>query len=233
VIAAQEIHSQRRFLGELRNVNGRAFRFCVVGLASAGREGYLEDFPGEVGYAPTKAGRWSVTALDREGNQLPAPLTEESGRTERAAALSFGHLDFLCRLGTEWRGRVFVFEPSWQGTRKRSCAFCWICFARWGRRLQRLSAAPATAAGGAAERARFARELHDGAVQSLIAVEMQVDVLRVRRRILRKWWRRIGPHSRAAARGSFEAAGTDAADEVHRCGCAKILECGDRHGGAV
>jgi signal transduction histidine kinase len=28
------------------------------------------------------------------------------------------------------------------------------------------------------ERARFARELHDGAVQSLIAVEMQVDVLR-------------------------------------------------------
>jgi two-component system nitrate/nitrite sensor histidine kinase NarX len=31
---------------------------------------------------------------------------------------------------------------------------------------------------GAAERARFARELHDGAVQSLIAVEMQVDVIR-------------------------------------------------------
>jgi signal transduction histidine kinase len=31
---------------------------------------------------------------------------------------------------------------------------------------------------GAAERARFARELHDGAVQSLIAVEMQVDVLK-------------------------------------------------------
>jgi two-component system nitrate/nitrite sensor histidine kinase NarX len=31
---------------------------------------------------------------------------------------------------------------------------------------------------GALERARFARELHDGAIQSLIAVEMQVDVLR-------------------------------------------------------
>jgi signal transduction histidine kinase len=31
---------------------------------------------------------------------------------------------------------------------------------------------------GAAERARVARELHDGAVQSLIAVEMQLDVLR-------------------------------------------------------
>ena len=31
---------------------------------------------------------------------------------------------------------------------------------------------------GAMERARFARELHDGAIQSLIAVEMQLDVLR-------------------------------------------------------
>jgi signal transduction histidine kinase len=31
---------------------------------------------------------------------------------------------------------------------------------------------------GAAERARLVRELHDGAVQSLIGVEMQVDVLR-------------------------------------------------------
>jgi len=33
---------------------------------------------------------------------------------------------------------------------------------------------------GAIERARVARELHDGAVQSLISVEMQVDVLRRR-----------------------------------------------------
>lgn len=31
---------------------------------------------------------------------------------------------------------------------------------------------------GAIERARFARELHDGTIQALIAVEMQVDVLR-------------------------------------------------------
>src|SRR5581483_2467208 len=31
---------------------------------------------------------------------------------------------------------------------------------------------------GAIERARFARELHDGTIQALISVEMQVDVLR-------------------------------------------------------
>jgi len=47
-----------------------------------------------------------------------------------------------------------------------------------GPRLQRVPAAPFAIAGGSVERARFARELHDGAVQSLIAVEMQVDVLR-------------------------------------------------------
>jgi signal transduction histidine kinase len=32
--------------------------------------------------------------------------------------------------------------------------------------------------GGAVERARVARELHDGAIQTLISAEMQVDVLR-------------------------------------------------------
>ena len=42
----------------------------------------------------------------------------------------------------------------------------------------RLRHAGARTIAGALERARFARELHDGAVQSLIAVEMQVDVLK-------------------------------------------------------
>ena len=46
VIAAQEIHSQRTFLGELRNVQWRALRFQVAGLASAGGENLPGGFPG-------------------------------------------------------------------------------------------------------------------------------------------------------------------------------------------
>jgi signal transduction histidine kinase len=81
--------------------------------------------------------------------------------------------------GTEWRGRVFVFEPSWRGDTQEELRFLLDLLRQVGpavynvyllHRLRRRA--------GAAERARFARELHDGAVQSLIAVEMQVDVLK-------------------------------------------------------
>src|SRR5579862_8690727 len=81
--------------------------------------------------------------------------------------------------GSEWRGRVFIFDPSWRGEKQEQLRFLLDVLHQVGpavynvyllHRLRRRA--------GAAERARFARELHDGAVQSLIAVEMQVDVLR-------------------------------------------------------
>jgi two-component system nitrate/nitrite sensor histidine kinase NarX len=81
--------------------------------------------------------------------------------------------------GREWWGRVFLFDPTLTGDTEEELRFLHELVLQVGpavynvyllRRL-RLRA-------GAMERARFARELHDGAVQSLIAVEMQVDVLR-------------------------------------------------------
>ena len=81
--------------------------------------------------------------------------------------------------GTDWRGRVFLFNPSWAGEKQEELRFLLDIVRQVGpaiynvyllHRLRRRAYA--------AERARVARELHDGAVQSLIAVEMQVDVLR-------------------------------------------------------
>ena len=81
--------------------------------------------------------------------------------------------------GSEWWGRIFLLDPSSVGEIEEELRFLQELVRQVGpavynvyllRRL-RLRA-------GAVERARFARELHDGAVQSLIAVEMQVDVLR-------------------------------------------------------
>jgi len=89
-----------------------------------------------------------------------------------AASVSF-------TFGREWRGRVFLFNPRLTGERVEELRFLQELVRQVGpavynvfllRRL-RLRA-------GAVERARVARELHDGAVQSLIAMEMQVDVLR-------------------------------------------------------
>ena len=117
-------------------------------------------------------------ALDNEGMQVPSPAREPLARLREKQpyrsliAISFG-------FGGEWRGRVLVFDATRYGETQEELRFLLDLFRQVGpavynvyllHRLRRRA--------GAAERARFARELHDGAVQSLIAVEMQVDVLR-------------------------------------------------------
>jgi len=81
--------------------------------------------------------------------------------------------------GKEWSGRVFLFDPQLMGEPDEELRFLQEFAQQVGpaiynvylmRRLRERA--------GALERARFARELHDGAIQSLIAVEMQLDVLR-------------------------------------------------------
>ena len=181
LIAAQESHSQRVFLGELQVVdNGAASEFMWKDSSPRDAATYLADFPGDVCCAVRDAGRWSTLALDREGNQVPVEHTEsltrlnEFQRFDSVIAVSF-------LLGGEWRGRVFLFEPTRQREKMEELRFLLDLIRQIGpavynvyllHRLRRRA--------GAAERARFARELHDGAVQSLIAVEMQVDVLRRR-----------------------------------------------------
>jgi signal transduction histidine kinase len=178
LMASQEIHSHRTFLGELSNGAGEASDFTWLDPRPREAKAYLEDFPGEVFYATSEGERWSVIALDREGNQLASPPTDSLVRLkERQSFQSVVAVSFV--FGGEWRGRVLVFDPSLQGDTQEELRFLLDLFRQVGpavynvyllHRLRRRA--------GAAERARFARELHDGAVQSLIAVEMQVDVLR-------------------------------------------------------
>ncbi|MGD0569949.1 MAG: histidine kinase [Candidatus Sulfotelmatobacter sp.] len=178
LIASQEIHSQRSFLGELRNGDGTSSEFVWLDSGPRDASSYLEDFPGEVCYATYEGDRSSVIALDREGNPVPSPPSDPFIRLNQIQPFrSLIAVSFV--FGGEWRGRVFVFEPSWRGETQEELRFLIDLLRQVGpavynvyllHRLRRRA--------GAAERARFARELHDGAVQSLIAVEMQVDVLR-------------------------------------------------------
>lgn len=178
LVASQEIHSRRTFLGELRSEDGRASDFFWLASSPRDAKTYLEGFPGEICYAAREKDRWSLIALDREGNQMPSPSSEPIARLQaRQAFHSVIAISFI--FGSEWRGRVFVFDPAWHGETQEELRFLMDLFRQVGpaiynvyllHRLRRRA--------GAAERARVARELHDGAVQSLIAVEMQVDVLR-------------------------------------------------------
>jgi signal transduction histidine kinase len=178
MIASQEIHSQRSFLGELRNDKGFPSEFVWLESGMRHAKEYLEDFPGEVCYAAKQGDKWSLVALDDEGIQIASPSVVPVMRlNEQQSFQSLIAISFI--FGTEWRGRIYLFDPVWQGDTQEQLRFLLDLRQQVGpaiynvyllHRLRRRA--------GAAERARFARELHDGAVQSLIAVEMQVDVLR-------------------------------------------------------
>jgi signal transduction histidine kinase len=87
-----------------------------------------------------------------------------------ASFFSFSH---------ELSGRIFLLDPTFPSGTEEGLIFLQdlvrqITPALYNLYLLRRLRSRA----GAAERARLVRELHDGAVQSLIGVEMQVDVLR-------------------------------------------------------
>jgi signal transduction histidine kinase len=179
LVASQESHSQRFFLGELNNsANGVRSEFCWLDARPADAKTYLDDFPGEACCAFGRKDGWSVLALDHDGNQLPKG--NPAAVSHLREAQTFGSVITVAFLfGEDWRGRVFLFNPSWHGETQEELRFLLNLVQQVGpaiynvyllHRLRRRASA--------AERARVARELHDGAVQSLIAVEMQVDVLR-------------------------------------------------------
>ena len=179
MVASQETRSHRLFAGEMMNPsNGPRgeFRWLETGLRDA--KIYLENFPADVCYASVNGDGWTTTALDDSGRQVP--VTNLAPLSQLQQAQPFNSLVTVAFLfGGDWRGRVFLFNPSWRGERQEELRFLLDLVHQVGpavynvyllHRLRRRALA--------AERARFARELHDGAVQSLIAVEMQVDVLR-------------------------------------------------------
>jgi signal transduction histidine kinase len=178
MVASQESHSQRVFVGELKANNGAPSEFKWHDSGPRDAKTYLEDFPGSVCYAAFNGERWTTLALDESGHQSPvvnlAPISQLRQVQTFDSVITVSFL-----FGREWRGRVFLFNPSWRGEKQEELRFLLDLVQQVGpavynvyllHRLRRRA--------GAAERARFARELHDGAVQSLIAVEMQVDVLR-------------------------------------------------------
>ena len=83
---------------------------------------YLEDFPGDVCYASIDGDRWSILALDQDGNQVPAANLAPISQLRDAQAFdSLITVTFL--FGGEWRGRVFLLNPSWRGEKQEELRF--------------------------------------------------------------------------------------------------------------
>lgn len=175
--ASQESNSYRVFLAEVnRSENGQGLRWHE---ADPDREGaYLFQSPADAIYGSRAANGFRLVLLDRNGVRLrdceAKFLDALTGAEQFESVISVAFL-----FGKEWLGRVFVFDPQIMGDPEEELRFLQDFAQKVGpavynvylmRRLRERA--------GAVERARFARELHDGAIQSLIAVEMQLDVLR-------------------------------------------------------
>jgi signal transduction histidine kinase len=116
--------------------------------------------------------------VDHKGRRLrneSCPLPEDflavhAFRSLRAVSI---------RLGNEWSGRVFLLDPGPGARRKTEMRFLQTLVAQISPAIYSVYLLSRLRSHAEAmERPRVARELHDGIIQSLIAVEMQVQVLR-------------------------------------------------------
>ena len=176
--ASQERHSYRVFLAEIRREGGETLHWREATPES--EKAYLFESPADAIYASRNDNDqgFDTVLLDRDGGRLRDESTgflDALARVEKFDVIVSVGLVF----GSEWSGRVFLFDPEMMGAPEDELRFLQEYTQQVGpavynvylmRRLRERA--------GALERARFARELHDGAIQSLIAVEMQLDVLR-------------------------------------------------------
>jgi signal transduction histidine kinase len=181
LIASRESRNARISVGILELKRGLA-ELQWMDPGSLGSGTYLSDSPAATcyarSYASTGGPGFSVSGLDSQGGFLydvDAAMIRgfaEVHPFHRLIAVSFS-------FSPELSGRVFLLEPNLASNVEDELRFIQDLVRQVGpavynlyllRRLRRRA--------GALERARLVRELHDGAVQSLIGVEMQVDVLR-------------------------------------------------------
>jgi signal transduction histidine kinase len=180
LVAIEEVQSGRLFLWEAREPPKAG------GLETKLREVRRQERASYLGQEEVQALYWQrgwlggfgFLAVDSEGRRL-RNLAPEAIESMIAVIGANSALAASFRLRNEWHGRFFLMDPQpWQ---------------RWGNELEFLREVVAKAAPvaynaylltrirsqiGAAERGRLARELHDGAIQSLVAAEMQMEVLR-------------------------------------------------------
>ncbi len=184
---AQLFGAQRAFAVVAQSGNGRLFRWDITlqpqrrydvreiklaTYANAMMEGYPDTFYIE----RQDDGSTSVDAIDDEGRRL---LTGNSRDLPMPVSGVKSLIVTNLEVGREWTGRFVLVDGKLGWDRERELRFAqnvWrqVAPALYSIYLFRRLRSRA----GAMERARVARELHDTAIQSLIGIEMQVDVLR-------------------------------------------------------
>lgn len=183
-LAVLDHNSGRAFVWNIQQQESkRKVTLSTRELRSQQGEKSLFETPGHVWYATRESRNknreaYEILALDEQGRRL----FEETWEPPRELV---GNREFRSFLGVqanyadEWSGVMLLFQPRLRSSPETAVRFL---------RTLALQVSPAIytaflttrlrSRAGAIERARVARELHDGVIQSLIGLEMDVDVLR-------------------------------------------------------
>ena len=203
VLSAISAELARVFAGEqvyevvTQSGSGRIFRWDIRPLPTPVHEirevestdhssALMVEYPHTFYIKRHKHGRVAIVAIDEEGRRLNSPEIKDLPMPIRSAE---SVLAVKLEVGREWSGRFVLVNGRLGWNRERELRFAQdvlrqVAPALYSIYLFRRLRFRA----GAMERARVARELHDTAIQSLISIEMQVDVLR----------RRANGHSQSA-----------------------------------
>jgi signal transduction histidine kinase len=177
----EENESGRLFLWEARATEGSGPVLQWFEMDASQREAFLFPAPARSWFAErSRPGSEFETrvAFDELGTNLPKArvklpesfLAAYSCRSMVGVSLTFG---------PDWSGRLYLIDPSIGGDHEKAVQFLDALLRETGPALYNVYLLRRLRSRiGAVERARAARELHDGAIQSLLAVEMKVDVLR-------------------------------------------------------
>jgi signal transduction histidine kinase len=181
VVVLQDFQTSEAYLWHLdRSQLGRSTDPVRVELTSDQRGAWLFPDPGRTWTATRHAGETLLRArvlepgawgLSRTALAVP-PLIQMGVPFSRLLVANLG-------LPEEWRGRVYLLDPQVGGTPEQSVHFLSDLAEHLAPALTNVFLiGRLRARDTAAERARVARELHDGAIQALFGLEMKVEAVR-------------------------------------------------------
>ena len=180
LLAIEESHSTRVSACAAKCVAGGGIEFRWLSPAEANRESYLFPAPAHTWFAARNPDGLRLLAVAEDGSRLRKLSTDYLAPL--LAARQFHSVVAVSLTTTdEWSGRLYLFDATLPSDREEALRLLQDLVRQVGPAVSNVYLlARLRQRAGAIERARVARELHDGAVQSLISVEMQVDVLRRR-----------------------------------------------------
>ena len=184
LIVMTDINTDRTYLWQVARVGGDDHPSVTLAeINSAQHAVYKFDPPAQAWYAARRntrsaSGGFKTLAVGEKGKRLHHSVWAPPPGLLQAHP--FRHaLGLLLSYGNEWSGYLLMLDPERAPSGESATAFLLALSRHIGPALYNVYLTRRLRSrAGAVERARVARELHDGVIQALIGLEMRMDALK-------------------------------------------------------